>query len=142
MKITDIMTKNVETCSPEMSILEIALKMRELDVGSIPITDGQRLFGIVTDRDIVIRGIASQISWDSPVSQLLTSEMVTGTTNMSIKDAAELMSKHQIRRLPIVENDQLLGIVSLGDIAVRDRTNDNASMVLEEVSESEDTELH
>jgi len=142
MKITDIMTKDVETCAPEMSIQEIASKMLELDVGSIPISDGNRLLGIVTDRDIVIRGIASQISLDSPVSQILTSEMITGTTDMSIKDAADLMSEHQIRRLPIVENDRLAGIVSLGDIAVRDRTDDNASMVLEDVSESDDTELH
>lgn len=141
MKIADIMTKDVETCAPELSIQEIASKMLELDVGSIPISDGKRLLGIVTDRDIVIRGIASQVSLDSPVSQILTSEMITGTKDMSIEDAAELMSKHQIRRLPILENDQLLGIVSLGDIAVRDRTDDNASMVLEEVSESEDTEL-
>lgn len=141
MKITDIMTKDVETCAPELSIQEVASKMLELDVGSIPISDGKRLLGIVTDRDIVIRGVASQVSLDSPVSQILTSEMVTGTKDMSIEDAAELMSKHQIRRLPILENDQLLGIVSLGDIAVRDRTDDNASMVLEEVSESDDTEL-
>ena len=141
MKITDIMTKDVETCAPELSIQEVASKMLELDVGSIPISDGKRLIGIVTDRDIVIRGVASQVSLDSPVSQILTSEMVTGTKDMSIEDAAELMSKHQIRRLPILENDQLLGIVSLGDIAVRDRTDDNASMVLEEVSESDDTEL-
>lgn len=141
MKITDIMTKDVETCAPELSIQEVASKMLELDVGSIPISDGKRLLGIVTDRDIVIRGVASQVSLDSPVSQILTSEMVTGTKDMSIEDAAELMSKHQIRRLPILENDQLLGIVSLGDIAVRDRTDDNASMVLEEVSESDDREL-
>lgn len=142
MKITDIMTTDVETCAPEMSIQEIASKMLELDVGSIPISDGKRLLGIVTDRDIVIRGIASQISLDSPVSQILTSEMVTGTKDMSIEDAADLMAEHQIRRLPIVENDQLVGIVSLGDLAVRDGTDDNASLVLEEVSESEDTELH
>ncbi|WP_203340011.1 CBS domain-containing protein [Planococcus beijingensis] len=142
MKITDIMTTEVETCAPEMSIQEIASKMLELDVGSIPISDGKRLLGIVTDRDIVIRGIASQISLDSPVSQILTSEMVTGTKDMSIEDAADLMTKHQIRRLPIVENDQLVGIVSLGDIALRDQTDDNASLILEEVSESDDTELH
>ncbi|WP_298828661.1 CBS domain-containing protein [uncultured Planococcus sp.] len=142
MKITDIMTKDVETCAPETSLQEIASKMLELDVGSIPISDGKRLLGIVTDRDIVTRGIASQISLDSPVSQILTSEMVIGTKDMSIEDAADLMSEHQIRRLPIVENDQLVGIVSLGDIAVRDQTDDNASLVLEEVSESEDTELH
>lgn len=141
MKITDIMTKNVETCAPELSIRDIASKMLELDVGSIPISDGEQLLGIVTDRDIVIRGITSQVSLDSPVSQIMTSEMVTGTKDMSIEDAAELMSKHQIRRLPILENEQLVGIVALGDIAVRDRTDDNASMILEEVSESDDTRL-
>ncbi|MBT2570841.1 CBS domain-containing protein [Planococcus sp. ISL-110] len=142
MKITDIMTTDVKTCTPETSIRELASKMLELDVGSIPISDGKRLLGIVTDRDIVIRGIAAQVSLDRSVSQILTSDLVTGTTDMSIKDAAELMSKHQIRRLPIVENDQLIGIVSLGDIAVRDRNEDNASMILEEVSESDDTRLH
>lgn len=141
MKITDIMTTDVTTCSPEISIRELASKMLELDVGAIPITEGKRLLGIVTDRDIVIRGIAAQVSLDWPVSHILTSEVVAGTTDMSVKDVAELMSKHQIRRLPIVENEQLLGIVSLGDIAVRDRKDDNASMILEEVSESDDTRL-
>lgn len=141
MKIADIMTTDVTTCPPDITIRELAAKMQELDVGSIPISEGKQLLGIVTDRDIVIRGIAAQVSLDRPVSQILTSNLVTGTTDMSIKDAAELMSKHQIRRLPIVESDRLIGIVSLGDIAVRDPADDNASMILEEVSESDDTRL-
>lgn len=140
MKVTEIMTTDVETCSPDTSLQEVASKMLELDVGSIPVSDNDKLLGIVTDRDIVTRGIASQLSLDTPVSQILSSETVTGTKDMDVEDAANLMSKHQIRRLPIVENDQVIGMVSLGDIAVKDPSDEDAEIALEDVSEPAEPE--
>lgn len=135
MKVTEIMTSDVDTCAPQATIQEVAVQMRDLDVGAIPIAEGEKLIGIVTDRDIVVRALAEQLSLDRPISEILSSETVTGKTDMSVEDAANLMSEHQIRRLPIVENDKLVGIVSLGDIAVKDETYDNAEIALDDVSE-------
>ena len=135
MKVTEIMTTDVETCSPEATLQEIAIRMLELDVGSIPVSDDDKLIGIITDRDIVVRGIASQFSLDTPVSRIISSDMVTGTKDMDVEKAASLMAKHQIRRLPIVENNQVVGIVSLGDIAVKDPSDEDSAIALEDVSE-------
>ncbi|TWT27397.1 CBS domain-containing protein [Planomicrobium sp. CPCC 101110] len=135
MKIADIMTPDVDACSPQATIQEVATRMRDLDVGSIPVAEGDKLIGIVTDRDIVVRAIADQLSLDRPISEIISSEPVTGNVDMSVEDAANLMSQHQIRRLPIVENNRLVGIVSLGDIAVKDETYDNAEVALDDVSE-------
>lgn len=140
MKVKEIMTPNVETCGPNTTLQEVASKMKELDVGSIPVSDNEKLVGIVTDRDIVTRGIAEKISLDTPVSDILSSDIVKGNTEMDVEEAAELMADHQIRRLPIVENDQLVGIVSLGDIAVKDKTYGNADIALDEVSEPAEPE--
>lgn len=135
MKIADIMTSEVDTCTPQTSLQEAASKMKEINVGSIPVCDNDKLVGIITDRDIVVRGIADNLSLDSSVSEILSDSMVTGSKDMSVEDAAELMADHQIRRLPIVENDKVVGIVSLGDIAVKDKSYGNADIALDEVSE-------
>ncbi len=140
MKVTDIMTTDIQTCAPEATLQEVASKMQELDVGSIPISDGKKLHGIVTDRDIVTRGIAAQISLDAPVSQILSSDMITGTKDMDVEQAASVMAQNQIRRLPIVENDQVVGMVSLGDVAVKDPSNENAGIALEDISEPSEPE--
>lgn len=140
MKVKEVMTPNVETCGPNTTLQEVASKMKELDVGSIPVTDSDKLLGIVTDRDIVTRGIAEEISLDTPVSDILSPDIVKGHVDMDVEDAANLMAEHQIRRLPIVDNDQLAGIVSLGDIAVKDKTYGNADIALDEVSEPAEPE--
>ncbi|MDN7245066.1 CBS domain-containing protein [Planococcus shenhongbingii] len=140
MKVTEIMTSNVDTCSTQTSLQEIAAKMKDLDVGSIPIVDNDKLVGIITDRDIVTRGIAEQKSLDSPVSDILSSNPVTASTDMDVEDAANLMAQHQIRRLPVVEGDKIVGIVSLGDIAVKDKSYDNAEIALDDVSEPAEPE--
>ncbi|MCM3610086.1 CBS domain-containing protein [Planococcus sp. MERTA32b] len=140
MKIADIMTKEVDTCTPQSSLQEAAAKMKEINVGSIPVIDNDKLVGIITDRDIVIRGIADNVSLDTAVSEILSENMVTGNKDMSVEDAAELMADHQIRRLPIVDNDKVVGIVSLGDIAVKDKSYGNADIALDEVSEPAEPE--
>lgn len=120
MRIEEIMTTDIETCMPESTLQEVASKMREINVGSIPICEKDRLVGIVTDRDIVIRGIAEQLPSDSAIAEILSAEVITGTVDLTIEEAAELMAAHKIRRLPIVENERIIGIVSLGDLAIRD----------------------
>lgn len=134
MKVSEIMTSQVETCSTDTPIQEVASQMLSLDVGSIPVVENGKLAGIITDRDIVIRGIASQFSLDTPVGQILSSDLVTGTPDMDTEDAAMLMAEHQIRRLPIVDNDQIVGIVSLGDVAVKDPSDEESEIALEDIS--------
>lgn len=135
MKVSDIMTSEVDTCFPNTTIHEAAAKMKEINVGSIPIVENDKLVGIITDRDIVVRGIADNLSLETAVSEIFSENTVTGSKDMSVEEAAELMADHQIRRLPIVENDKVVGIVSLGDIAVKDKSYGNADIALDEVSE-------
>ncbi|PLR94137.1 CBS domain-containing protein [Bacillus sp. T33-2] len=134
MKIEEVMTTDVEYCTPETPLTDVALKMKELDVGVIPICEDDKLVGLATDRDLVIKGLASQLPIDTPVSEVMTSDPVRGTKSMTAEEAAELMADVQIRRLPIVEEGKLIGIVSLGDLAVTDRLDDEAGEALEEIS--------
>lgn len=120
MKIEEIMTVDVETCKPESTLQEVASKMREINVGSIPICEEGRLVGIVTDRDIVVRGIAEQIPNDAAIAEILSEEVITGTANLTVEEAAELMATHKIHRLPIVANERVIGIVSLCDLVAKD----------------------
>lgn len=138
MKVRELMTSDVDMCTMDTSIQEVAAHMLKLDVGSIPITDNGKLAGIITDRDIVTRGVAAQLSLDTPVSKILSTQLITGSPDMDIEDAAELMAKNQIRRLPIVEKERLVGIVSLGDIAVKDPTDHLAGDAIEDISKPSD----
>ncbi|CEG27054.1 CBS domain-containing protein [Bacillus sp. B-jedd] len=135
MKIKQVMTTDVETCTPDTPIFEIAKKMKELDVGVIPICEGDELKGLATDRDIVLNAIAEQWPLDTPISRVMTEDPVRGTVDMSAEEAAELMADVQIRRLPIVEQGRLIGIVSLGDLAIERNLTDDAGEALEEISE-------
>ena len=120
MRIEEIMTTDVETCMPKSTLQEVASKMREINVGSIPICEEGRLVGIVTDRDIVVRGLAEQIPSDAAISEILSAEVITGTVELTVEEAADLMAVHKIRRLPIVSDERVIGIVSLGDLAIKD----------------------
>lgn len=136
MYVADVMTTEVDSCTPDSTCKEVAKKMKELDVGVIPICENEKLAGIVTDRDLVIKGIANDLSADSPVSELLTNIVVKGTKKMSIEEAVEIMSHEQIRRLPIVdESEKLVGMVSLGDLAIHDRSSEKAGEALKEISD-------
>jgi CBS domain-containing protein len=134
MNIEKIMTRDVEYCNPETPIHEVAALMKDLDVGVIPICEGEQLAGLATDRDIVIKAVAQNVSLDTPVSEVMTTDPVRGTVNMTAQEAADLMADVQIRRLPIVEDGKLIGIVSLGDLAVTERLDDEAGQALEEIS--------
>ncbi|PGY10900.1 CBS domain-containing protein [Bacillus sp. AFS031507] len=134
-KIRDIMTEDVECCTLLDNVYEVALKMKQLNVGAIPIIDQEKLVGMITDRDIVVRGVAEKHPGSTKVEDIMSNDLITVTPDSSSKDAAKLMAKHQIRRLPVVEEGKLIGIVSLGDFAIRELTDDQAKEALTEISE-------
>ncbi|MEC1548390.1 CBS domain-containing protein [Bacillus rugosus] len=135
MKIRDIMTKNVECCEPTASITELAKKMRDSNVGSIPICENGTLQGIVSDRDIVTRCLAES-QMNANASDIMSTDIVSGHPDMSAEEASQLMAEHQIRRLPILENERIAGIVALGDLSVEKDTDQKAGEALSEISKS------
>lgn len=121
MKLKDIMTPQVETVNSDASLQEVAQKMKALDVGVIPVMDEDRVSGIVTDRDIVIRVIAEgRNPIEARVSDCMTPQVEACFHDDDINKAAELMQRKRIRRLIVLDRDtnRLVGIVSLGDLAM------------------------
>lgn len=134
MQIKDVMSKKVASVSPKDSTEKAAKLMDEYNVGSIPVCDGDKVVGIITDRDIVLRCVSQNKDLKQPVNQFMTANPVTAVPTMDVKDAAKLMRDKKIRRLPIVENNSLVGMVSLGDIAVKPQTTDAAGDALKDIS--------
>jgi CBS domain-containing protein len=135
MHIRDVMTPNPRTLSPGDSIQRAAQLMRDEDTGVIPVVDNGRAIGLVTDRDIVVRGVADGGRLDRPVREIASADMVTVSPDTSTRDAAALMSEHQVRRLPVVDGDRLVGIVSLGDLAVKEAKDSRTGDTLQRISE-------
>jgi CBS domain-containing protein len=136
MKIKEIMSKDVACLNPEDSIEKAAQLMKQYNVGSVPVCSSNMITGIVTDRDIALRSVASgQDSGQRKVSDIMTSNPIVGNPEMDVHDAAKIMSEEQIRRLPIVENNTLVGIVSLGDISLEPILSDNAQDALKSISQ-------
>ena len=135
MKVRDAMTPNVATASAETSLEEIATMMRSEDTGAIPIVEEGELLGLITDRDIVIRCVAegrdpAEVFAEDILSERL--EVVDPDTD--VEEALDLMGCHQIRRLPVVENGELVGMVSLGDLAVKQGDKKDTGEALMDVS--------
>ncbi|MBX2988021.1 MAG: CBS domain-containing protein [Bdellovibrionaceae bacterium] len=138
MKLKDIMTKKVEVVPLECTVREAAEKMKTLDVGAIPVTDGKKLLGLLTDRDIALKVVAEGRDADeTKVTEVMTSPIVWTYDDMEVGEAARLMEVKMIRRILIVNRDKkLVGIVALGDIATR-ANEEIAGEILERVSEQE-----
>lgn len=134
--LKQIMTSNVDVISRDARAAEAALKMKYLDVGVIPVCDGERLCGMVTDRDLVLRVVAKGLDPKQVrVSDATSSEVFFCYEDESLEKASQLMSQKQIRRLPILSRaKKLVGIVSLGDLAVRGKDTQTSGVVLEQVS--------
>ena len=128
------MTTNVETVSSNQTIKEAAAIMSRNNVGSIPVVDNGELKGIITDRDITTRSTAQGGESTTPISQVMSTNLVSGHTAMSTQEAANVMAQHQIRRLPIIENNQLVGIVALGDLATNEMSDQAAGAALTNIS--------
>ena len=135
MKVSDVMTREVQTISPDQTAKEAANFMLSTDAGSIPVTDGERLVGMITDRDIAVRGVAKGNGPDTPVSELMTKDCITAREDDDVATIASKMSEAQVRRLPVIDGDEkLCGIVSLGDLS-RDGDDQSASQALAGVSQ-------
>jgi CBS domain-containing protein len=134
MNIRDVMTINPRTVSPQDSIQNAARIMRDEDTGVVPVVDNGRAVGVVTDRDIVVRAVADG-ELNRPVRDIVSGDIVTARPDMSTREAAQLMSEHQVRRLPVVENDRLVGIVSIGDLAVKDSADKRIGDAIENISQ-------
>jgi CBS domain-containing protein len=137
MKIDKITTHDPETVAPEALLSEAAQKMKRLNVGILPVCDGKELVGVVTDRDITIRGVAQGCDpKKTRILDVMTRKVISCFEDQDINEAAQLMERHQVRRLPVLDrNKQLVGIVSLGDVAVRTQDLPVAGEILERISE-------
>jgi CBS domain-containing protein len=136
MQVSQILTRDVETIRPETTVKEAAQRMRSMDVGSLPVCDGRRLLGMVTDRDITIRITAEgRDAAITPVMDAMTPDVAFVFEDQDVQEAARVMRERQIRRLPVLDREKhLVGILALGDIATTgdDRLSGDA---LERISE-------
>lgn len=135
MIVKEIMSTDVAWVRSDDPIEKAAQLMKQHDVGSIPVCKQNSVVGIVTDRDIVLRSVASgQDTRQQQVSSVMSTDCTLGTPDMNVSDAARIMSEKQIRRLPVVENNCLVGIVALGDVSLEPSTQDNAEDALKNIS--------
>ncbi|TVY00674.1 CBS domain-containing protein [Cohnella terricola] len=135
-KIADIMSSDCITVSRKDNIQQTARLMRDNDIGFIPVVEGRNLIGVVTDRDLVIRGYANDRQGTASIEDVFTEGVRTVSPDMSVDEAANIMASEQIRRLPVVQNGILEGIVSLGDMAVREIFVNEAGEALSDISEN------
>lgn len=120
MKIRDVMTRDVHIARPGDTLREVAERMARGDFGFIPVADGDRLIGTITDRDIVVRAVAGGASPDAPVIEYISRDAETVRDDADLKTVLDLMSSRQIRRAPVVDkHERVVGVVSLGDLSTR-----------------------
>ncbi len=137
MKVRDIMTKDIASLRSDDSLEHAAQLMKQYNCGSLPVCTQDKLIGIITDRDITVRSVAAgeDIS-HKKVGDVMTNEVVFANPETDVNDAARIMSDRQIRRLPVVENNSLIGIVALGDISLEPTCQDCAEDALKNISKS------
>ena len=135
-KVRDVMATRPRSVTPQTPVTEVARLMEDDDVGSIPIVEGERLVGIVTDRDIVVRAVAQgKDPRGMPAAEVASRELVTIDPDDDLSEALTLMAQHQVRRLPVVDEDErLVGVLSQADVAVHAKEKDTGGMV-EEISQ-------
>ncbi len=134
-KLKDLMSRDVKVISPDATIREAAQQMLSGNFGMLPVGENDRMIGAVSDRDIAIRAVAEGKDGNTKVRDVMSAGIIWSYEDDSVDDAAELMSKHQIRRLPIVNTDKrLVGIVALGDFAVVSSDIKTAGETLSEIS--------
>ena len=137
MKVKDIMTEEVQVIHPDDSLQAAAQKMSSHDIGFLPVLEADQLVGVITDRDLVVRGIAQGMNSNAMLGrELMTSPVIYCFEDQDIKEVAKLMEESQIRRLVILSRSdkRLVGVVSLGDLALNSKS-DTSAEVLQKVSE-------
>ncbi|CAI8703358.1 MULTISPECIES: CBS domain-containing protein [Bacillus] len=133
--VREFMSTDIVQCTPLDNVYEAAVKMKEEAIGMIPIVENNQVVGLVTDRDLVVRGIAEKHPGSNKITNVMTTEIVSVSPDDPIENATELMAQHQIRRLPVVENGELVGMLALGDLAITEKADDQAGFALSEISE-------
>jgi CBS domain-containing protein len=139
MKLSEIMTREVEIAQPDDSLQSVAKKMRDRDIGFLPVCDGEVLLGALSDRDITIRALADGMDVNIMLARdLMTTPAISCFEDQDVREAAKIMEENQIRRLVVLSRDgkSLVGVISLGDLA-RNGTANLSGKVLQKVSEPE-----
>ena len=135
MKVRDVMTKSVDWVTPDTSVVKVAELMKRDDVGSIPICQGNNLIGMITDRDIVLKVVAAGGNTNNiAVKDIMSTDIISVSADQDVHEAANLMSRYQIRRLPVLENGNLIGIVAIGDLAIEKIHINEAGDALSDIS--------
>jgi CBS domain-containing protein len=133
--VRDAMTEAPRSIGQSASVVEAALLMREADIGSLPITDDERLVGMITDRDITTRVVAEAADPKmTSVGDVYSRDLISVEPENDLEEALRLMARHQVRRLPVVEDGMLVGIVAQADIALRENEKKTGELV-EAISE-------
>lgn len=129
------MTRNVRTVDPSASLVQVAAMMRDSDVGAVPVVDGNKLVGILTDRDIVVRSVAEASASEAAAGDIMTKELYTVAPDDFVFEAVRLMGDKQIRRIPVVGADGTLeGIIAMADVALEMEDEREIAETLEEIS--------
>ena len=135
-QLKELMSRDVQVISPDMSIKEAAIKMRDGDFGMMPVGEDDRMIGTLSDRDIVIRAVADGLDADTKVRDVMSEGVAWAYEDDSVENAAMIMSEWQVRRLPVVDRDKrLVGIVALGDFAVESSDIQPVAEALSEISQ-------
>jgi CBS domain-containing protein len=133
------MTPSVRSVAPTDSLTDAAAAMRDEDVGSLPVVEGDRVLGIITDRDIVVRAVAERADpQTAKVGDVSSGDPVAVEPDADLDEALELMARHRVRRLPVVEDGRLVGVVAQADVALAAKEKDSGKM-LEEISQPAST---
>jgi CBS domain-containing protein len=135
-QIKDVMSRDVQVIGPDATIAEAAKAMRDGDFGMMPVGENDKMVGAISDRDIAVRGIAEGCDGSAKVRDVMSDGIRWAYEDDPVERAVELMSEHQVRRLPIVNREKrLVGIVALGDLAVKEKNAKPAAKALTEISE-------
>ena len=135
MKVGEMMTRDLITCSPNETLSQAAQKMDSGDIGCCPVVENQSLVGVITDRDITVRAVAKGFDPNSKlVRDLMTTNVITASPDMSAEEACQLMADFQVRRLPVVDQGRLVGMVSQADLAIDLEEEEMIAETLERIS--------
>ena len=148
MKVKECMCNKVFSCTPSTTVYDVAKLMQQNHVGCIPVCDNQKcMVGIITDRDLVLRGIASnKDAKQTPVSEIMTTNVCTCQPNDDMQQAQNKMGQEQIRRLPVIENGQVVGMLTMGNLAQNDldlgqqQVSDTFNSICEDDDENKNAE--
>ncbi|MCD9186223.1 MAG: CBS domain-containing protein [Pyrinomonadaceae bacterium] len=134
-KCREIMTRNVKTANRETSLRDVAVLMREGDMGAVPVIENGKLVGIVTDRDIVVRAVAEGKDFSTVVGEVMTTEIFASKENDFVFEAIRLMGDKQVRRIPVINDEsELVGIIAMADVALETEDEREIAETLEEIS--------